>query len=256
MNKTAICPYYAKNEDACDVGCGYITSHDARMIITYCSSGYDSCQKYRELSDKTPVRKLAPAPTFPAIYNDHARPLPLLGLLALGITTATYAFDQLPLYSIDLRAMAVILFVGAFGQIGSGLKALQKNPLRALAFTGFGLFWLSLLALDILPRAGYGKMPGQLPMVGYLAMWGLFSLILCQGLEALSRVCRLVFVMLTSFLLLLAVAQATANTAVLHAAAAIGLASSLPGIILGLHHFWRETSQALQPELSRSNRAR
>jgi len=253
MGNQAICPFYGKNEDACDVGCGYISSHDAKMIIKYCSSCYDSCQKYRELTGKSAAPLTHQQPP-PQLIGDRPRATPLFGLLALGLCSATYAFDQLPLYAIDLRAMAVVLFLGALGQIGSGLSSLKKNPLSAVAFTGFGLFWLSVLALDILPRAGYGKLPGTLPMVGYLAMWGLFSLIICQGHESISRVCRLVFTMQTSFLLLLAIALATDNTAVLHAAAALGLACGLPGISLGLHHFWKETAMALQPEMSRPNK--
>lgn len=255
MKTTAVCPFYGKNEDACDVGCGYITSHDARMIIKYCSSCYDSCHKYHELIGK-PARMARPHVPVVEPGGETPQPLPLFGLLTLGLCTAIYACNQLPLLAMDLRALAILLFAGALGQIGSGLGALKKNALRAVAFSGFGLFWLSLIALDILPRAGYGKLPGTLPMVGYLAMWGLFSLILCQGNDALSRVCRLAFALLTAFLLLLALAIATANTAALHLAAAVGMASSLPGIILGLHHVWRETALALQPELSRTNRAR
>ena len=31
MKNTAVCPYFDLDEDACDVGCGYISSHDASM---------------------------------------------------------------------------------------------------------------------------------------------------------------------------------------------------------------------------------
>ena len=50
MPDSAICPYYDHNEDVCDVGCGYISSHDANMIIKFCSCQYQDWQKYRELS--------------------------------------------------------------------------------------------------------------------------------------------------------------------------------------------------------------
>ena len=120
--------------------------------------------------------------------------------------------------------------LGAVGQITAGLNALKNSPLRAIAFAGFGLFWLSILGLDILPRAGYGTAPGPIPMMGYLAMWGMFSLIICQGLEQLTRLCRSVFAMMTAFLLMLAMANAVGGAAFLHSAAFIGLASSLPGL--------------------------
>ena len=50
-----ICPYFGKNEDFCDVGCGYISTHDVNMIIKFCSSRYCACSKYQELEDRFQV---------------------------------------------------------------------------------------------------------------------------------------------------------------------------------------------------------
>ncbi|WP_215907836.1 hypothetical protein [Geomesophilobacter sediminis] len=47
-----MCPYYAKNEDYCDVGCGYISSCDVKTIIRYCMRSHADCLKYRELTDR------------------------------------------------------------------------------------------------------------------------------------------------------------------------------------------------------------
>lgn len=54
MPTLTICPYYGKNDDYCDVGCGYISPYDVNQIIKYCSSRYCECLKYRELSDRLP----------------------------------------------------------------------------------------------------------------------------------------------------------------------------------------------------------
>jgi len=54
MGKTAVCPFYGKNDDYCDVGCGYISPHDVNMIIRYCSGRYADCTKYLELADRFP----------------------------------------------------------------------------------------------------------------------------------------------------------------------------------------------------------
>jgi hypothetical protein len=259
MQDTVICPYYDNDEDVCDVGCGYISSHDASMIIKFCSCQYEDCQKYRELDDrlnhKDPVM---PKIDIPAVPRPGSTPdnLPVLGLFCYGITVASYAADKLPIISIDMHLLAIIIMLGSIGQISAGLNTLRSNPLRAVAFTGFGLFWLSILALDILPRAGYGSAPGPIPMMGYLAMWGMFSLIICQGLEQLTRTCRIVFAMMTAFLLSLALAHATENTAFLHSAALIGLTSSLPGLYLGLRHISGEVLQLFQPEMARSGKIR
>lgn len=259
MQDTTICPYYDNDEDVCDVGCGYITSHDASMIIKYCSCQYQDCHKYRELSDRLGHRGLAapainvPVPTSPVCTHES---IPVLGLFCYGITAASYAIDKLPVLSINLHLLAIIIMLGAIGQISSGLNSLKSNPLRAIAFTGFGLFWLSILALDILPRDGYGEIPGSIPMMGYFAMWGIFSLVICQGLEQLTRTCRVVFALMTAFLLTLAMAQATGNTAILHGSSLIGLASSLPGIYLGLRYLSSEVRHLFQPGLARAGKIR
>jgi hypothetical protein len=54
MAKTNVCPFYGKNDDYCDVGCGYISPHDVNMIIRYCSAQYIECVKYQELVDRFP----------------------------------------------------------------------------------------------------------------------------------------------------------------------------------------------------------
>jgi succinate-acetate transporter protein len=259
MQDTAVCPYYDNDEDVCDVGCGYISSHDASMIIKFCSCQYQDCQKYRELSDRLehqdPILPTnnRPESSKPANNLDN---LPVFGLFCYGITVTSYALDQLPIVSLDMHLLAIIIMLGAIGQISAGLNTLKSNPLRAVAFTGFGLFWLSILALDILPRAGYGAAPGPIPMMGYLAMWGMFSLIICQGLEQLSRTCRTVFALMTAFFLLLALAHATGNIAFLHSSALIGLVSSLPGFYLGLRYMCSEALQLFHPEMAGTSKIR
>ena len=54
MSNKPICPFYGKNDDLCDVGCGYISSHDVNMIIRYCNKHYGECAKYTELADRYP----------------------------------------------------------------------------------------------------------------------------------------------------------------------------------------------------------
>ncbi len=257
MKHSAICPYYGHDEDACDVGCGYISSHDANMIIKFCSCQYDTCQKYRELSDRL---NLTSAPKRPEQRPFHrnppgkASPLPVLGLFSYGITVAFYALDKLPSLTIDLHLLAVIIMLGASGMISAGLNTLKKNPLSAVVFTGFGLFWLSIMALDILPRAGYGSIPGQIPMMGYLAMWGLFTLIIGQSINLGTRISRLAFFMMTGFLLLLSMSHLTDNTVVVYVTVLVGLASGLPGIFLGLRYLWNDLLQLFQPGITKHGR--
>ncbi|MDT8444582.1 MAG: acetate uptake transporter [Desulfuromonadales bacterium] len=264
MQDMVICPYYDNDEDLCDVGCGYISSHDASMIIKFCSCQYQDCHKYRELADRSscqrPVSSVndssAISPPASISQTGNHDNLPVFGLFCYSITVASYAADKLPVLPINLHLLAIMIMLGAVGQISAGLNSLKCNPLRAIAFTGFGLFWLSVLALDILPRAGYGSVPGSIPMMGYFAMWGMFSMVICQGLEQLTRICRVVFALMTAFLLMLALAQATENTALLHSSALIGLASSLPGLYLGLRFISGEAIHLFQPDMARPSKIR
>lgn len=52
MDANNVCPYYGKNDDDCDVGCGYISPHDVNMIIRYCCGRHHECSKYQELADR------------------------------------------------------------------------------------------------------------------------------------------------------------------------------------------------------------
>jgi len=58
MTNKPICPYYGKNDDFCDVGCGYISPHDVNMIIRYCNKHYSECSKYQELADRYPQESI------------------------------------------------------------------------------------------------------------------------------------------------------------------------------------------------------
>ena len=54
MGNSDICPFYGKNDDYCDVGCGYISPYDVNMIIRFCSGRHTNCEKYWELADRFP----------------------------------------------------------------------------------------------------------------------------------------------------------------------------------------------------------
>jgi hypothetical protein len=260
MSDRNVCPYYGCNEEVCDVGCGYISPHDAKMIIKFCSAQYSDCLKFHELADRLGER--IPAAARAATWVEPVHPgaptitVPAFGLFCFGITTALFAIKQLPVPQLEIHILSLLMMVGALGQILTGLTALRVNPLRAVAFTAFGLFWLSLLAVELLPSAGYGQSPGPLSQAGYFAMWGMFSLILAQGAENLARTCRLVFALLTVFLLLLALAQFTGSITLHHAAAVVGLACSLPGLVYGLRQGYHEVLRLVTPHRADIQRVR
>jgi len=57
MQEKSVCPFFRKNDDYCDVGCGYISPHDVQMMVSYCNSRFCSCSKYQELAARFPAEK-------------------------------------------------------------------------------------------------------------------------------------------------------------------------------------------------------
>jgi succinate-acetate transporter protein len=228
------------------------------MIIKFCSAQFSDCLKYHELADRLGDQVPAAA-SVAATWTDSGErsiPVPAFGLFCFGVATAMFALKQLPVPHLEIHGLSLLMIAAALGQIFTGLATLRSNALRAVAFTGFGLFWLSVLAVELLPAAGYGQLPGELPLAGYFAIWGVFSLILAQETDFLTRTCRVVFALLTAFLLLLSLAYFTGSVTLHHSAAMVGFACSLPGLICGVRHGWHEALRLLTPGRAQAQRVR
>ncbi|PLX99091.1 MAG: hypothetical protein C0623_10350 [Desulfuromonas sp.] len=204
MATQTVCPYYARNEESCDVGCGYISSHDASMISRYCSTDFNSCIKYRELQHSPDNRDGSPTDLPMAAAPGRENRNIALGLSGGGIAILLYIFCKIGLFSTDIRIPALALIGAAIMQMLAGTAALREKSIRALMFIGGGLFWTSMLALEILPAAGFGTATAAIPMSGYLVLWGFFGLIPAQAGTQISRICRHFYTLGAVFLFMLA----------------------------------------------------
>ena len=50
MNGQRVCPFYGQSIDPCDVGAGYISPYHVEVIVRHCTSRYEDCVRYQELS--------------------------------------------------------------------------------------------------------------------------------------------------------------------------------------------------------------
>lgn len=50
MNCQRVCPFYGQSIDPCDVGAGYISPYHVEVIVRHCTSRYEDCARYQELS--------------------------------------------------------------------------------------------------------------------------------------------------------------------------------------------------------------
>lgn len=181
------------------------------------------------------------------INDTTANPAPL-GLLGFGLTTILLNLHNAGVFPLDSVILAMGIFYGGIGQVIVGIMEWKKNnTFGATAFTSYGLFWLSLVALIILPQTGYAAKPTTNSMVAFLTMWGLFSAALFVGTFKLNRKLQVVFGSLVVLFFLLALGDATGI-------AKIKTLAGIEGIFCGLTAMYTGLSQVLG-ELYGSNLA-
>ena len=144
------------------------------------------------------------------IVNDElANPAPL-GLMGFGMTTVLLNLHNAGL--IDGSGMGMILsmgiFYGGLAQIFAGMWEMKKgNTFGATAFSSFGLFWISLVAIEVFPVLGWFEAPSANAMVAYLAMWGVFTALMTLSTFRANRALQVVFITLTLLFFLLAIGK-------------------------------------------------
>ena len=118
------------------------------------------------------------------ITDLSANPAPL-GLMGFGMTTVLLNVHNAGFYPIN----AMILSMGFF-----------------YAFTSYGLFWLTLVGIIMIPKTEeYAVfLTESLPFAIYLFMWGLFTLVMFIGTLKGSKALSVVFLALAILFFLLA----------------------------------------------------
>jgi len=143
------------------------------------------------------------------IKDTTGNPAPL-GLLGFGMTTVLLNLHNAGFYELNSMILAMGICYGGLAQIIAGIMEWKKgNTFAATAFTSYGLFWLSLVALVVLPKIGWGTATNDTAMAAYLAMWGLFTAIMFIGTLRLNRALQVVFATLTILFFMLAIGDFT-----------------------------------------------
>jgi hypothetical protein len=97
------------------------------------------------------------------------------------------------------------------------------------------MFWLTLVALVTLPKAGLGiAAPGKGSMPAYLLAWGVFTAVLFIGTLRLNRALQFVFGSLTILFFLLALGEAIGNESIVKLAGWEGLLCGASAMYAGL----------------------
>ena len=139
------------------------------------------------------------------LKDTTGNPAPL-GLLGFGMTTVLLNLHNAGLYELNSMVLAMGICYGGAAQIVAGIMEWRKgNTFASTAFLSYGLFWLSLVTLIILPKLGWGAAPNETAMAAYLAMWSLFTAAMFVGTLRLHVAGQVVFGSLTILFFLLAI---------------------------------------------------
>ncbi|HEY4416719.1 MAG TPA: acetate uptake transporter [Verrucomicrobiae bacterium] len=148
------------------------------------------------------------------IKDTTANPAPL-GLLGFGLTTVLLNFHNAGFFEMNSMILAMGLCYGGAAQIIAGIMEWKKgNTFATTAFISYGFFWVSLVALILLPKVIPSVVPAdEKAMSIYLAGWGVFTVVMFVGTLHLSRALQLVFGSLTILFFLLAYGDFTGASA-------------------------------------------
>ena len=180
------------------------------------------------------------------IKDTTGNPAPL-GLLGFGMTTVLLNLHNAGYYELNAMILAMGIFYGGAGQIIAGIMEWKKgNTFACTAFSSYGLFWLTFVALLVLPKLGWGSASNNNAMAAYLAIWGLFTAGMFFGTLRLSLALQVVFATLAILFFMLAYADLAG------ASAGFKRATGYEGIFCGLSAIYTGLAQVLNDLFGRT----
>jgi succinate-acetate transporter protein len=185
-------------------------------------------------------------PVQAVVVNDTtANPAPL-GLLGFGLTTVLLNLHNAGFYPLDSMVLAMGIFYGGMAQIFAGVfEWKKKNTFGTTAFLSYGLFWLTLVGLIVIPKFGWVPAQSAASFGWYLFMWGVFTFIMFFGTLRANRALQFVFLSLAVLFFLLA-AHIWSNSA------GLGVVAGYEGIICGLSAVYTGLAQVLNEMYGRT----
>jgi succinate-acetate transporter protein len=159
--------------------------------------------------------------------NDKlANPAPL-GLMGFGMTTILLNIHNAGFFPLSAMILGMGIFYGGIAQIIAGIMEFRTgNTFGTTAFTSYGLFWISLVALIVLPKIGWADKTEPPFMGWYLFLWGLFTFFMWLATFGKNRTLQFIFFSLVVLFWLLAIRDWTGS-------ADIGRIAGYEGIVCG-----------------------
>lgn len=167
------------------------------------------------------------------IKDNTANPAPL-GLMAFGLTTVLLNLHNAGIFEMNSMILAMGIFYGGIAQIIAGImEAKKNNTFGTVAFVSYGSFWLTLVALIVIPKFGWVGAASPAAMISYLVMWGIFTSLLFIGTLRISRSLQFIFFTLAVLFFLLAASEGSTNTSLKSFTAYEGIVCGASAIYTG-----------------------
>jgi len=182
--------------------------------------------------------------------NKLSNPAPL-GLTAFGMTTVLLNIHNAGFFpGPDGMIMAMGIFYGGIAQVIAGILEFRKgNTFGTTAFCSYGLFWLTLVAIWLLPQTNFWAVKACPPgFIGwYLFMWGLFTFGMFFGTLKANRALQFVFASLVVLFWLLAIGHWIEG----EAASTIIKIAGFEGILCGASAIYLAIAEVLEEQHGR-----
>ncbi len=171
----------------------------------------------------------------------YANPGPL-GLMGFGMTTVLLNIHNAGFFPISAMVLAMGIFYGGLAQIVAGVLEFKKgNTFAVTAFISYGFFWLTLVALILMPKMGWIEATPHGFMAWYLVLWGSFTFCMFIGTFKANKALRLVFFLATVLFFLLAAKDFTGLEI-------LGRIAGWEGILCGLSAFYLAMAEVINEQ--------
>ena len=167
-----------------------------------------------------------------------------LGLMGFGLTTVLLNLINADFLSSD--ALGIVLpmgiFYGGLAQVIAGLlEAKNGNTFGTVAFSSYGLFWWSFVAMKILPSLGLAPEPSAAAVGSYLLAWGFFTALMTAATFKGPKALQVVFITLSVLFFILAFGDFTGSPEIKIIGGYEGIFCGLTAIYLAIAEILNET---------------
>ncbi len=174
-----------------------------------------------------------------------ANPAPL-GLMALGVTTLLLNLHNAGLFSLDNMILSIGFFYGGLAAVIAGLMEWKNgNTFGMVSLISFGMFWLSLVGLIVLPEIGVGTMSEPSAVGAYFFVWGVFAFIMFLGTFRTNKVIIFVFGSLALLFFITGLGEAISSSIIITIA-------GFEGIIVGASIMYAAAAEILNDSYDRT----